>query len=198
MTKKRSAVIKRKTREVDISGKIVIDGQGKSKINSGFKSLDHMLELMAFHGIFDLLLQAKGDLAHHIVEDIGIALGDGFKKAIGKAAGIRRYGHTSVPMDEVLASVAVDISGRPRLVFVIGGSSTWKDSLDLSADDFKTFLEAFVEHAKVSLNINLNAGNLDAHHAFEAIFKALGIALDMAAQIDPRRKGIPSTKGVID
>lgn len=195
---KRTATIKRKTKEVDIRGKFTIDGAGKSKIKTGFKSLDHMLELFTFHGLFDLELQAKGDLEHHIVEDIGIALGDAFKKSLGKAGGIKRYGNSSVPMDEVLSNVAVDISGRPKMVFTVGGAYGWKENLDLRSDDFKIFLEGFIEHARVSLNISLTAGELDTHHAFESIFKAMGIALDQATQIDPRRKGVPSTKGVID
>jgi len=199
---KRTAPIERKTNEVDISGKLNIDGQGKSKINTGFKSLNHMLELFAFHGLFDLELQAKGDLEHHIVEDIGIALGGALKRALGDAVGIKRYGNSFVPMDEVLANVVVDISGRPEMIFS-ASSDVWSEDLDLKPDDFKTFLKSFAEHAKITLNVStkVSLGNftrLDTHHVFEAVFKALGIALDQATQIDPRRKGIPSTKGVID
>lgn len=222
--KKRAAEINRKTKEVDIKGKFNIDGQGKSKINTGFKSLDHMLELFSFHGLFDLELKAKGDLEHHIVEDIGIALGDALKSALGSVKGIRRYATTTVPMDEILAKVDVDISGRPFLSSFLnqGKFTTFSENLDLKSEDFKTFLESFVSHSKITLHITwtseetknfyerrdkaakrgfesfVKKPQYDTHHIFEAIFKALGIALDQATQIDPRRKGIPSTKGVID
>lgn len=197
----RKAPIERKTKEVDIKGSLNIDGRGKNKIKTGFTSLDHMLELFAFHGLFDLELQAKGDLQHHILEDIGIALGDAFKKAIGKAEQIKRYGFASIPMDKIVANVNVDISGRPTFVFSIGERvyQLVEKSLDLTTDDFKTFLDAFVSHARISLIIKVPiTGEIDSHHALEAIFKALGISLDQATQIDPRRKGIPSTKGIID
>jgi imidazoleglycerol-phosphate dehydratase len=203
MTKKiRSALINRKTNEVDIRGKFNLDGNGKFKIDTGSKSLDHMLELFCFHGLFDLEIKLKkGDLPHHIVEDIGISLGDAFKKAIGQAKGIRRYWNASVPMDSVIANVAVDISGRPNLVFSIGEGvyQLIEKFPDMKVDDFKIFLESFVTHAKISLNIRVPvSGELDSHHVFEAIFKAMGIALDYATQVEPRRKGIPSTKGRID
>ncbi|MFH1655912.1 MAG: imidazoleglycerol-phosphate dehydratase [Candidatus Omnitrophota bacterium] len=198
----RSAAIKRKTNEVDIIGKLNIDGSGKTKINTGFDSLNHMLDLFCFHGFFDLELELKrGDLKHHIVEDIGIALGEAFKKAIGKAEKIRRYGYASVPMDSIIANVNVDVSGRPMLVFSVGEGvyQLIEKFADLKSDDFKTFLDSFVTNAKISLNIKVPvAGEMDSHHALEAIFKALGIALDQATQIEPRRKGIPSTKGRID
>jgi len=197
--KTRQAVIKRKTKEVDMTGKLNIDGKGKTKINTGFDSLDHMLELFCFHGFFDLELELKrGDLKHHIVEDIGIALGEAFKKAIGKAEKIKRYGFGSVPMDNVLANVTVDISGRPNFNLSMTGTMIEKLS-DLKSHDFKSFLESFVDHARIAINIKVpDVGELDPHHVFEAIFKAFGIALDQATQIEPRRKGIPSTKGRID
>jgi len=203
MAKKlRMAVIKRKTNEVDIKGKLDIDGKGKSKINTGFDSLNHMLELFCFHGFFDLELELKrGDLKHHIVEDIGIALGDAFKDAIGEAKGIKRYGFASVPMDSMIANVNVDVSGRPTLNFSIGDGAIQliENFTDLKTSDFKTFLEGFVSHAKISLIIKVPAAEeMDSHHVLEAIFKALGMALDEATQIEPRRKGVPSTKGRID
>jgi len=199
----RKSLIKRTTNEVDISGILVIDGESKSKINTGFDSLNHMLELLCFHGLFDLTLELKrGDLKHHIVEDIGIALGDAFKKALGDAKGIKRYGYASVPMDSVVANVSVDISGRPYLSFSIGlGAviSYAEKFSDLKTDDFKIFLESFVSHAKITLNITVPpAGEMDSHHVLEAIFKAMGVALDQATQFEPRRKGVPSTKGKID
>jgi imidazoleglycerol-phosphate dehydratase len=198
---KRIAKIERKTNEVDIRGQFNIDGQGKCKINTGFKSLNHMLELFAFHGLFDLELLASGDLEHHIVEDIGIALGDAFKSAIGDAKGIKRYSNKSVPMDSIIANVAIDVSGRPSLSFSIGEKvyQLIEKFSDLQVGDFKIFLESFVSRAKISLNIKVPiSGELDSHHVLEAVFKALGLALDEATQIDPRRKGVPSTKGIID
>lgn len=201
--KSRTAVIKRKTNEVDIKGRLNIDGKGKVKIDTGLDSLNHMLELFCFHGFFDLELNLKrGDLKHHIIEDIGIALGEAFKKAIGNAKGIRRYASKSIPMDNILANVAVDVSGRPSLTFLIGEGANYQLTekfSDLKTDDFKMFLESFVMNAKISLNIRVPAsGDMDSHHVLEAVFKALGLALDEATQIEPRRKGIPSTKGRID
>lgn len=198
MAKKRMAKIERKTNEVDISCSLNLDGEGRQDIKTPFDSLNHMLSLFAFHGFFDLVLQAKGDLSHHIVEDIGIVLGDAFRKSLGDTLAIRRFGFASVPMDEVLANVSVDISGRSKLVLESRISIT-EENLDLKRSDFINFLQSFVEHAKITLHIVLPSGQgMDSHHYFEALFKALGVALDKACQIDGRRKGIPSTKGVID
>ncbi|MDP1853252.1 MAG: imidazoleglycerol-phosphate dehydratase [Candidatus Omnitrophota bacterium] len=199
--KNREFIIARRTNEVDINGKLVIDGTGKTKIKTGFESLDHLLTLFAFHGFFDLELSAKGDLTHHILEDIGIALGDAFKKALGVSSSIKRYGYASVPMDEILAKVSVDLGGRDSFVWHgVAGVVNVKDSLDLNAGELKLFLGSIAKHIKMNLFIEYlsNVGEIDTHHLFEAIFKALGIALDQATQIDPRRKGIPSTKGIID
>ncbi|MEW5758138.1 MAG: imidazoleglycerol-phosphate dehydratase HisB [Candidatus Omnitrophota bacterium] len=195
--KKRIAIIKRKTNEVDISVKLNIDGTGKSEIDTGFKSLDHMLTLFCFHGFFDLKLSAKGDLQHHIVEDIGITLGEAFKKAIGEAKGIKRFGYSTMPMDEILVSTAIDLSGRPFLKFNIPAIS---ENLDLKAHDFKTFLESFVSHNKLALHITYaeDLGSSDTHHFIEAVFKSLALSLSMAISIDSRRKEVPSTKGVLD
>lgn len=195
--KKRIAVIKRKTNEVDISVKLNIDGKGQAQINTGFKSLDHMLTLFCFHGFFDITLSAKGDLQHHIVEDIGIVLGEAFKKAIGDAKGIKRFGFSSVPMDEVLVNTAIDLSGRPYLKFNLPAIS---ENLDLKAADFKTFLESFVSHNKLALHITYDEhlGSSDAHHFIEAVFKSLALTLSMALTVDIRRKDVPSTKGVLD
>lgn len=200
MAKKRQARVERKTNEVDIVCDLVLDGGGKQNIKTPFDSLNHMLSLLTFHGFFDLDLSAKGDLSHHIVEDIGIALGDAFRKALDDTLSIKRFGFGSAPMDEVLVNVSVDISGRPRLV--IGSKPISEESLDLKQADFINFLEAFVNHAKITLHINTQmnspSGGTDSHHYFEALFKALAIALDISCQIDKRRKGVPSTKGVID
>lgn len=206
--KARLAKITRKTNEVDIKGEFNIDGSGKTAIKTSFEPLNHLLTLFAFHGLFDLNLQAKGDLQHHIVEDIGIALGKAFKDALGDKAGINRYGSFSVTMDKVVVEANIDISGRPTLHREITASDEEKiktvlngdkfDNTDFSFKDAEEFLESFVNHAGVSLVYNIKSGEGDLHHLLEALFKAMGKALDQATQIDPRRKGIPSTKGVID
>ncbi|MBU2541382.1 MAG: imidazoleglycerol-phosphate dehydratase [Candidatus Omnitrophica bacterium] len=197
---KRQALIERKTNEVDISGSLTIDGEGKQNIKTPYDSLNHMLSEFAFHGFFDLDLKAKGDLSHHIVEDIGIALGNAFRQAVGDTFSIRRFGTGSVPMEEILVDVSVDICGRPKLVS--DPAPINEDNLDLKKGAFFDFLDKFVNNAKITLHIRIPhdpAGKgTDSHHYFEALFKALAIALDSASTIDERRKGIPSTKGVID
>lgn len=164
-----------------------------------------MLTLFAFHGFFDLDLCAEGDLGHHTVEDIGIALGEALNQAIGKGRGIRRYGMSYVPMDEVLARVVVDISGRAYLGFsqtldkrqVIPEPPSLRGEETFNFQDAKCFLEAFVERSRINLHIDYKFKE-DTHHLLEAIFKGLGIAIDQATQIEPRRKGVPSTKAVLD
>jgi len=202
MSKKRTGIIKRKTRETDITVKLNIDGSGKTKIDTGLGLLDHMLELFAFHGLFDLDIKAKGDLKvdiHHTNEDVGIVLGEAFKKALGKKEGIKRFGSSSVPMEEVVASVAIDISGRGNFII-----SLPKPLLAISPEkgyefkDVEHFFEAFAKHLGMNLNIKIDPVSRDLHTTLEPAFKALGLALEQAASIDPRRKGVPSTKGVID
>lgn len=195
--KARTAEIKRKTKETDISGKLVIDGKGKADIKTGIGFLDHMLDLFAFHGLFDLKLKAVGDLnvdIHHTNEDIGIALGIAFKEALGDCKGIRRFGSAEVPMDKARAKAVVDISNRyafeKRIETLPHGSEE-----GYSFDDGIDFLDSFAKRFNINLHIEASGGDL--HHVFEAIFKALGVALDQATQIDPRRKDIPSTKGII-
>lgn len=198
--KKRSAVIKRKTKETDITIKLNIDGKGKSVINTGIGFLDHMLELFSFHGLFDLDIKAKGDLKvdiHHTNEDIGIVLGEAFKKALGDKAGIRRFGSASAPMEDAVATVTVDISGRGFYNCPKEPASGKKEE-GYSFDYLNHFLESLAKKLGMNLNVQLASTNPDLHTNLEPIFKALGIALDQATQIDPRRKGIPSTKGVID
>ncbi|MCF7907985.1 MAG: imidazoleglycerol-phosphate dehydratase [Candidatus Omnitrophica bacterium] len=204
----RKAQIKRKTNEVDIKGNFVVDGEGKTKLNTSFEPLNHLLTLFAFHGLFDLDLAAEGDLQHHIIEDIGIALGKAFKEALGDKSGINRYGSFSATMDKVVVEANVDISGRPSLhreitaankvgVDTILDSGTFDDT-SFTAKHAEEFLEAFTQHGGLSLVYNIKSGEGDLHHILEALFKAMGKALDQATQIDPRRKGIPSTKGIID
>ena len=202
--KKRIVSIKRKTKETDITVKLNIDGTGKAKIDTGIGILDHMLELFAFHGLFDLQIVAKGDLKvdiHHTNEDVGIVLGQAFKKALGKKEGIKRFGSASVPMEDVVANATLDISGRGhyRLFANIGSVGiTPKSQEGYLFADAEHFFESFAKNLGLNLNVMLNPLSQDLHTDLEPIFKALGIALDQATQIDPRRKGIPSTKGVID
>ena len=199
--KKREAGIKRKTRETEISVKVNIDGAGKCKIKSGIGFLDHMLELFAFHGFFDLNIQAKGDLnvdIHHTNEDIGICLGQVFKKALGDCIGIARLGSSDVPMDKSRARVAIDISNRYAFsgIRTPGGTGPYNPIDGYSLHDAEDFLDSFAKNMGISLHIDVLAGD-DLHHALEAVFKAFGDALDKATKIDPRRKGVPSTKGVL-
>jgi len=200
----RKAKIQRKTNEVNINGKLVIDGSGKIKISTGFEPLDHLLTLFAFHGFFDLELKATGDLAHHIIEDLGIALGKAFKAALGNKKGIGRYGSFSLAMDETLVEASVDISGRPVLCesWLAADAADKKsgqfDDTKFSYEDAEGFLKAFVQHAGISLVYVVKSEPEDLHHLLEALFKAMGKALDQAVKIDLRRKGVPSTKGVID
>jgi len=201
----RKAIIKRKTKETDITVKLNIDGSGKAKINSGIGLLDHMLELFAFHGLFDLEIAAKGDLKidiHHTNEDIGLVLGQAFKKALGDKKGIKRSGSASWPMEDVVASVAVDISGRGFFKGVeiklseVPAIKGEEEGYSFAYTDH--FFEALAKNTGINLSIKLVSTNPDLHTNLEPVFKALGRALDEASQIDPRRKGIPSTKGVID
>ncbi len=200
----RKAVIKRKTKETDITLKLNIDGSGKATINTGIGILDHMLELFAFHGLFDLEIAAKGDLKvdiHHTNEDIGIVLGEAFKKALGDKKGIVRCGSASWPMEDVVASVVVDISGRgffKGIVLEPMGQPERKDEAGYSLGYAHHFLESFAKKMGIDLSVKLSSTNPDLHTNLEPIFKALGKALDQATQIDLRRKGIPSTKGIID
>jgi imidazoleglycerol-phosphate dehydratase len=202
--KKRIVMLKRKTKETDITVRLNIDGSGKSKINTGIGILDHMLELFAFHGLFDLEIIAQGDLKvdlHHTNEDIGITLGDAFNKALGDKGGIVRSGSASWPMEEVVATVVVDISGRgffKGVTFEPIGQPERQDAQGYSFANANHFFESLAKKMGMDLSIKLSSSNPDLHTNLEPIFKALGKALDAATQIDPRRKGIPSTKGVID
>jgi imidazoleglycerol-phosphate dehydratase len=198
--KTRSAVIKRKTTETDISGSLNIDGKGAAKLDTGIGFLDHMLTLFSFHGLFDLSLKATGDLKvdiHHTNEDVAICLGKAFKDALGDCKGIKRFGAKEVPMDAASAKVMVDMGGRYAFVWQVPPyASTIAPREGYSMDDGKDFLETFAKNANMNLHVQIYAGE-DIHHILEAIFKAFGIALDEATQIDARRKGVPSTKGVI-
>ncbi|OIQ86627.1 imidazoleglycerol-phosphate dehydratase [mine drainage metagenome] len=194
----RTASVTRNTLETQISTSINLDGSGKVELASGVPFLDHMLDQIARHGMMDITVQARGDLhidAHHTVEDIGIALGQAFAKAIGGKQGINRYGHSYVPLDEALSRVVLDISGRPGLEFGVEFSRARIGDFDV--DLIHEFFQGFVNHALVTLHIdNLRGDN--AHHQAETIFKAFGRALRMAVEVDPRLAGVtPSTKGTL-
>lgn len=206
--KKRKTSIKRKTNEVNIQGSINLDGRGEADLSTGFSALDHLLILFSFHGFFDIELKAKGDLKHHIIEDIGIALGKGFKQALGGKEKINRYGSFSAVMDKVLVEASVDISGRPSLygwtldknnkgLADIPDSEKFDDT-SFGASEAEAFLESFLQHAGISLVYLIKTSCGDLHHLLEALFKALAKALSQAVAIDLRRRGVPSTKGVID
>ena len=192
----RIAKVTRKTLETNISVEINIDGSGKSDLNSGIGFLDHMLEQISRHGLFDLIIKAEGDLhidAHHTVEDIGITLGMAFTKALGDKKGIRRYGHAYVPLDEALSRVVLDVSGRPGLTFSCEFTRAAVGEFDV--DLIHEFFQGFVNHANVTMHIDNLKGH-NAHHQAETIFKAFGRALRMAVEMDARMVGImPSTKG---
>lgn len=197
MSSGRLAEFNRKTKETDIKIKINLDGSGNSSISTGIPFMDHMLELFSKHGFFDLNVKAKGDIEvdyHHTMEDLGLALGETIAKALGDKAGIRRYGSCLLPMDEALAQVALDLSGRPYLVYdVIPPAPMIKD---MDSALFHEFFQALAVKAGMNLHIQLQKGE-EVHHAFEAIFKALAKALDQAVKIDPRVKGVLSTKGTL-
>ena len=191
----RQAQVTRNTNETQISVALNLDGSGKAKLATGVGFLDHMLEQIVRHGVFDLEVSAKGDLhidAHHTVEDIGITLGQAFAKAIGDKAGVRRYGHAYVPLDEALSRVVIDLSGRPGLDMKIDFGRARIGEFDV--DLVREFFQGFVNHALVTLHIdNLKGDN--AHHQAETAFKAFGRALRMAVELDSRTQGVPSTKG---
>ncbi|MBS1187183.1 MAG: hisB [Burkholderiaceae bacterium] len=196
MSSPRTAEISRNTSETQIRVAVNLDGSGKQQLDTGVPFFDHMLDQIARHGLIDLDIAAKGDLhidAHHTVEDVGIALGQAVAKAMGDKAGIRRYGHAYVPLDESLSRVVIDFSGRPGLVFNVPFARALTGTFDL--DLTREFFQGFVNHALVTLHIdNLRGDN--AHHQCETVFKAFGRALRMATEHDPRAAGtIPSTKG---
>jgi imidazoleglycerol-phosphate dehydratase len=191
----RKAEATRNTNETRIGVKLNLDGSGKSSIATGVPFLDHMLEQVARHGVFDLDVSASGDLqidAHHTVEDVGIALGQAFAKAIGDKKGVRRYGHAYVPLDEALSRAVVDLSGRPGLEYHIEFARARIGEFDV--DLMHEFFQGFVNHAQVTLHVD-NLKGTNAHHQAETAFKAFARALRMAVEADARVKDVPSTKG---
>ena len=195
-TTQRRAEVTRHTNETQIRVAINLDGTGQQKINTGVPFLDHMLDQVARHGLFDLEIEAKGDLhidGHHTVEDVGITMGQAFTQALRDKSGIRRYGHSYVPLDEALSRVVVDCSGRPRLELHVPFKRAMIGGFDV--DLTHEFFQGFVNHALISLHID-NLRGENAHHQCETVFKAFGRALRMAVELDPRSAGmIPSTKG---
>jgi imidazoleglycerol-phosphate dehydratase len=194
----RSARIDRKTKETDIELNLNMDGKGLAEIETGIPFIDHMLSLMAAHGFIDIQLSDKGDTEvdyHHTVEDLGICMGMAILKALGDKKGIRRYGQSTVPMDESLASVVIDISNRPFLAYRVSISESKTGSFDVAL--LKDFFRSLINYSGITMHVDLLSGN-DPHHVAEAIFKAFGRALDMATRIEKRLEGgIPSTKGIL-
>ena len=191
----RSATVQRKTKETNISVTLQIDGSGKYSVSTGIGFLDHMMELFARHGMFDIQLQCKGDLRvddHHTTEDVAIALGQAFGKALKERTGIARYGSAYVPMDESLARCVVDLGGRSALVFK--AEFNRKNVGDLSTEMIKHFFLSFAENIKANIHVEVLYGS-NTHHKIEAMFKALARALRVACEKDARVKGVLSTKG---
>ena len=191
-----SGVMERKTGETDITLELNIDGTGKWEIETGIYMFDHLLSQVIKHGRFDLSLKASGDDPHHLIEDVAICLGQAFLKALGERTGIVRMGDATVPLDEALSMVAVDLSGRPY--YVLDLSFSGNDMAGFPSDLIRHFLESFALEARLNLHARILYGTND-HHRAESLFKALGRALDMATAVDERTKGIsPSTKGMLE
>ena len=198
----RQTTITRNTRETKITVRLNLDGRGKSSVKTSIPFLDHMLTLLGTHGLFDLTIKAKGDLdvdLHHTNEDVGLALGEAFDNILGSRRGISRFGVSYIPMEEALARVVLDFSGRPRLVVrhARGSTAAKHPTGSRSAyqwGDAEHFLESFARASETTLHVDIFAGG-DFHHTCEAVFKALGRALEQATRLNPRVKGVPSSKG---
>jgi imidazoleglycerol-phosphate dehydratase len=196
MAKTRVATLSRKTAETDITVKLTVDGKGVSKIDTGIPFFDHMLTLFAKHGLFDLEVKARGDVAvdyHHTIEDVGIVLGETFKAALGDKIGLKRYGFFILPMDEALARVVIDLGGRPHLVYDVSAPTMFVRDFNLAL--VKEFFRAFANTIGANVHVKLVYGE-EPHHVVEAVFKSFARALDAASQIEPRAADrLPSTKG---
>ena len=196
----RKAIATRKSKETNITVTLNLDGHGATRVKTGIPFLDHMLTLLGTHGLYDLTVKATGDLdidLHHTNEDIGLVLGQAFDEALKDRKGITRMGSCYVPMDEALARVVVDISGRPKLILRHEAPAVKKPltrSASYAWGDAEHFLESFARTAKLTLHVDVLSGS-DFHHTCEAVFKALGRALEQATRLNPRVKGIPSSKG---
>ncbi|HEY5765616.1 MAG TPA: imidazoleglycerol-phosphate dehydratase HisB [Candidatus Deferrimicrobiaceae bacterium] len=197
MVMPREAMGSRKTKETDVSVTLRLDGAGEGRISTTVPFFDHMLTLFARHGFFDLGVAAKGDTDvdfHHVVEDVGICLGEAFRRALGDMTGIARYGHASLPMIEALADVSVDVSARPHLVFRCPLAREKVGTFDVEL--VEEFLRAFSQSSGVCIHVNVPYGS-NAHHTVEAVFKGLGRAMSDAVRPDPRVRGVHSSKGVL-
>ena len=194
----RRAEVARRTAETEITVRLDVDGAGRTTVRTGIGFLDHMLDQVGRHGMFDLSIEARGDLhidAHHTVEDVGITLGQALRQALGDKRSIRRYGHAYVPLDEALSRVVVDLSGRPGLDFHVPFARALVGTFDV--DLVHEFFQGFVNHALVTLHVD-NLRGVNAHHQAETVFKAFARALRMACERDPRAGGdVPSTKGTL-
>ncbi len=193
----RTSSVNRQTSETNISMNLNLDGSGAASISTGIGFFDHMLHHVAKHGVLDLDIKAVGDLHvdyHHTVEDVGLCFGDALRLALSEKKGIYRYGFFLLPMDEALASVSLDLSGRPLLVY--SNPLAQRSAGNFALDLVQVFFQAVAHRAGITLHVTVNAN--DPHHAAEAIFKAFGRALRQAVELDPRVQGIPSTKGVLE
>jgi imidazoleglycerol-phosphate dehydratase len=192
---RRQGAVERKTRETDIRLRLDLDGEGKSKVSTGIGFFDHMLTAFATHGRFDVDLRCKGDLhvdAHHSVEDVGIAIGQALREALGDKKGIVRFGHAYVPLDEALSRCVIDLSGRPYLHYDVTFKS--RQIGTMPTELFEDFFWALADHGRMNIHLEAIRGR-NAHHIAETLFKSASRALSMAVALDPRVKGIPSTKG---
>ena len=197
MTQSRSAIVERKTKETSVLVRLNLDGEGRSKIKTGIEFLDHMPEQLAFHGLLDLEIECAGDLhidSHHSIEDIGIAIGQAFKEALGEKTGIRRYGHAYIPMDESLLRAVLDFSGRPEFVF--NGQFGRYNLGNLDTQMIPHFFKSLAFNCGLTLHLSILDGSND-HHKCEGLFKAFARALSDAIALDPRRMGVSSTKGTL-
>jgi imidazoleglycerol-phosphate dehydratase len=195
--RERIATVTRKTKETEIRIELDLDGSGQYEVETGIPFFDHMLESFARHGLFDLRLSAKGDIEvdlHHTVEDVGIALGQAFREALGNAEGIRRFGAAVVPMAESRVDVALDVSNRPYLVYDVELSNTRIGAFDASLSE--DFAQALAQNAGLDLHVTLCYGR-SPHHAVEAVFKGIARALRAALEVDPREQGLPTVKGAL-
>ncbi len=193
----RRARVERKTKETSVTVELTLDGKGEYSISTGTPFLDHMLELFARHGFFDLTVQACGDLevdAHHTVEDVGLALGQALREALGTKEGIRRFGEATVPLDEALVSAVVDLSGRPYLAYDLKPRQQRVGDFDVEL--VHDFMQALANQAAMNLHLTMHRGR-NSHHVIEAGFKALARALDSASCVEPRLRGVLSTKGAL-
>lgn len=194
----RTAAIERNTKETQIMIELALDGQGQADIETGVPFFDHMLHQIARHGFFDLTVRASGDLeidAHHTVEDVGITLGEAYRSALGDKIGVRRYGKGTMPMHDALASVILDFSGRPHLVFNVDLPKAQIGNFEVEL--VEEFFTAFCNHAGANIHVNVAYGD-NLHHIIEGVFKAFALALDDATGLDPRIKGVRSTKGKLE